>query len=672
MSTTTTTTATSIPAILAPGHLTKHLKVFLDRAGWRDKAKLITRYSQITSSDQPTATTGQDIDTDKKDQPQHDLSQYVAMALLPTGPFLDLTSASANCHAIQSLWDLTQEESPSQPSLSSIAWPAQLSDPALQRSIYFTHLNPSAFPTPKHLLAQTPLEKLQQSVSEFLLPYLQSWATTSALQEQQGQGERQDPEGGPKLTPDILQDLIASLPQKWEHYSDFTFLPPSAFLTGLWPAVLKRLVALDQAEQTALAAPDAGSGVNREEGIMARWEKLVQDALGSSHIARKAIIPVQDILRRPKIRPLAGDWKLHNRYKSWIEEGEGEEMDVGRSSNLLEHQEMSSELSSSKASNVFSTTRAGSGAESTGLYESTSAITSTSPENNTDVLPTPSNFQQTYWSSTCQNKVWYTWAPMFTMFSAGNITEKERVANSRPLFDAQDKVVVDLYAGIGYFALVYLVHAGAKVVHACEWNPWSVEGLVRGAGKNDISWKRYHGENVALNVNREGEASDQQQEQEQPFTTGHPTSRRLPSTTATATAKKQKPHGQLIVYPGDNAQWIAYFENTAHHVNLGLIPSAEPGWVLGVRALCPQEGGYLHVHHNIRVGEEETFRNYLLESLRDLFATWKKGSGEEEEGGKWSIDIRHMENVKSFAPLVFHYVLDVECRPPAFSSATLL
>jgi len=37
--------------------------------------------------------------------------------------------------------------------------------------------------------------------------------------------------------------------------------------------------------------------------------------------------------------------------------------------------------------------------------------------------------------------------------------------------------VVDLFAGIGYFTLPYLVHAGALHVHACEWNPAAVEAL---------------------------------------------------------------------------------------------------------------------------------------------------------------------------------------------------
>ncbi|KAG0217454.1 tRNA wybutosine-synthesizing protein 2 [Mortierella sp. NVP41] len=631
----------TIPAVLAPGHLTKHLKVFLDKAGWRDKAKLITRYSQITIT-----TTTSNKETPDQPTPQgerttldhdgYDLTQYMAMALLPVGPFSNI-----NDHILSSLWDLTQSSSSPTSDLSAIDWPTPLSDPSLQKTIFLAWLNPASFPTPKHLLVQTPLEKLQQSASEFLLPYLQSWATSSNEEE-------------PSLTPEILPELIASLPQKWEHYSDFTFLPPTAFLTAPWPAVLKRLVAMDQEQQQQQREKGHGSGGGG--GIMDQWEKLVQDALGSSHIARKAIIPVQDILRRPKIRPLAGDWKLHNRYKSWIEQDS--------ESNLLEHQDISG---NSNDGSISRTGNNNNSAESTGLYESTHNNTTTTTDK--DVLPTAENFDQTYWAETCQNQVWYRWSPMFTMFSAGNITEKERVAKSRPIFDARNKTVVDLYAGIGYFSLVYLIHAGARTVHACEWNPWSVEGLVRGAIRNEIPWKRYESAGVGVKV-EEGLEGNQH------FTTGQPTPRRppLPTTHTNSNTnnagKKQKEYGQLVVYPGDNAQWISYFENTAHHVNLGLIPSAEPGWVLAVRALCPLEGGYLHVHHNIRVGEEETFKTYLLRSLRDLFATWKKaprgvGSEQQQQQRGWSIEIRHTENVKSFAPLVFHYVVDVECRPPA-------
>ncbi|KAF9201451.1 hypothetical protein BGZ49_008305 [Haplosporangium sp. Z 27] len=500
----------------------------------------------------------------------------MAMALLPV-PEVSSLETTTN-HQRISLWSIRQD--PSSP-LASMEWPQSLSEPSIQKSIFLTWMHSDAFATPKHLLVQTPLEKLHQNIKDFLTPFLQSWAN-----------ESNDSSESEQLSLELLPQLIASIPQKWEHYSNFTLLPPTSFLTPPWPIVLKKLERLDQSQ-------------GYKNTIMARWERLIQEALNSSHIARKAIIPVQDVLRRPQIRPLTGDWKLHNQYKTWIEQDQG----------LLEHQDMGN---------------ADGGDES--------------KSNNIDTTaPTIENFSKAYWAETCQNHVWYRWAPMFTMFSAGNITEKERVAKSRPIFDARGKTVVDLYAGIGYFSLVYLVHAGAKTVHACEWNPWSVQGLLQGATKNEISYKVYRGRDI---VSTDQESPDQKDEQL--FELGN-----APKPTH---GKKPKEYGQLVVYPGDNAQWIDFFENQAHHVNLGLIPSAEPGWVLGVRALCPQEGGYLHVHHNIRVGEEETCKIYLLESLQGLFAKWKQDS-------LWQLDIRHIENVKSFAPMVYHYVIDIECRP---------
>ncbi|KAF9957512.1 tRNA methyltransferase tyw3 [Mortierella alpina] len=574
----------TIPVLLAPTHLTKHLKVFLDTAGWRDRARLITRYSQITESGA-------------------DLASYMAMALLPTGPFTAQPGPDAK--DMTSLWELLEGPAGRQ---SPQELPPALADPLTLKSIFVVYLAPTAFAAPKHLLVQTPLEKLHQGVCDFLTPFLQTWE----------QETHDAPSPDSQLVLDDLPRLLASLPQKWEHYSDFTLLPPSAFLTAPWPTVMKRLVLLDQ-EHARNNGP-----LNEDDRIMAKWERLIQDALQSSHIARKAIIPVSDILRRPTIRPLTGDWKLHNRYKSWIED------DL----HLLEHQEIDATIPGN--------------------------ISSCSTES---LQPSKDNFCQAYWAETCQNHVWYTWAPMFTMFSAGNITEKERVAKSRPIFDAKGKTVVDLYAGIGYFALVYLIHAGAKVVHACEWNPWSVEGLAQGASRNGIQWKKYLGNSGADNgTARSATASAAAEEAgSQGTVQAFETSPERPL----IPGKKPKAYGDLIIYPGDNAQWIDAFKNQAHHVNLGLIPSAEPGWVLGVRALCPREGGYLHVHHNIRVGEEESFKTYLLDSLRELFTIWKSSSATGTT--PWSIQIRHMENVKSFAPLVFHYVVDVECRPPTLA-----
>ena len=64
------------------------------------------------------------------------------------------------------------------------------------------------------------------------------------------------------------------------------------------------------------------------------------------------------------------------------------------------------------------------------------------------------------------NGVKYDFDVIKCMFSSGKISEKLQVAS----FDCTGETVVDLYAGIEYFTLPYLVHvhSGVSFVHACE------------------------------------------------------------------------------------------------------------------------------------------------------------------------------------------------------------
>ena len=78
------------------------------------------------------------------------------------------------------------------------------------------------------------------------------------------------------------------------------------------------------------------------------------------------------------------------------------------------------------------------------------------------------------WVEHIDNGIKYVFDVTKVMFSSGNITEKLRVAS----FRCKGETVLDLYAGIGYFTLPYLVHARAEVVHACEWNTDAVEALL--------------------------------------------------------------------------------------------------------------------------------------------------------------------------------------------------
>ncbi len=86
------------------------------------------------------------------------------------------------------------------------------------------------------------------------------------------------------------------------------------------------------------------------------------------------------------------------------------------------------------------------------------------------------------WVRRVENAIIYTWDVTRCMFSRGNISEKQRVAN----FQCENEVVCDLYAGIGYFVLPYLVHARARRVIACEWNPEAVVALRRNLELNGV------------------------------------------------------------------------------------------------------------------------------------------------------------------------------------------
>lgn len=100
------------------------------------------------------------------------------------------------------------------------------------------------------------------------------------------------------------------------------------------------------------------------------------------------------------------------------------------------------------------------------------------------------------WVTHTDNGIKYTFDVTKCMFSAGNITEKIRVGN----FDCRGQTVVDLYAGIGYFVLPYLVHSKAAMVYACEWNENAIQALKRNLTLNGVDKQCviYEGDNAKV------------------------------------------------------------------------------------------------------------------------------------------------------------------------------
>ncbi|XP_017674788.1 PREDICTED: tRNA wybutosine-synthesizing protein 2 homolog isoform X2 [Lepidothrix coronata] len=232
------------------------------------------------------------------------------------------------------------------------------------------------------------------------------------------------------------------------------------------------------------------------------------------------------------------------------------------------------------------------------------------------------------WVEHVDNGIRYTFDVTKCMFSPGNITEKMRVAS----LPCSGEVLVDLYAGIGYFTLPFLVHAGAAFVHACEWNVHAVEALRRALALNGVQ-DRCH------------------------------------------------------IHHGDSRQ--LELRDMADRVNLGLIPSSEEGWPVACRVLKKETGGVLHIHHNVETPPaptpvlpaewgspeaqhpmEDTGNKTVGARIRAEWQRWAETTATriqgllvELHGRPWHTRVLHIEAVKSYAPHVHHLVLDLECRP---------
>ncbi|XP_023607719.1 tRNA wybutosine-synthesizing protein 2 homolog [Myotis lucifugus] len=246
------------------------------------------------------------------------------------------------------------------------------------------------------------------------------------------------------------------------------------------------------------------------------------------------------------------------------------------------------------------------------------------------------------WVEHVDNGIRYTFDMTQCMFSFGNITEKLRVAS----LPCAGQVLVDLYAGIGYFTLPFLVHAGAAFVHACEWNPHAVVALKRNLEINGVA-------------------------------------------------------GRCQIHFGDNRK--LNLSSIADRVNLGLIPSSEEGWPIACRVLRKDAGGILHIHQNVEsfpgrnlqpsgnseMGKEDwpcpqqiisnqrengatgdSRRKVLSAAIKPEWHRWAESAEtrivtllQQVHGKPWKTHILHIQPVKSYAPHVDHIVLDLECRP---------
>ncbi|MEC7168581.1 MAG: hypothetical protein VXW14_06300, partial [Candidatus Thermoplasmatota archaeon] len=89
------------------------------------------------------------------------------------------------------------------------------------------------------------------------------------------------------------------------------------------------------------------------------------------------------------------------------------------------------------------------------------------------------------WVEVKDNGLVYGFDATKVMYSSGNVTERHRMAT----LQAEGDIIIDAYAGIGYYTMQLLVHANVDHVHACEINPNSIHALEWSAKKNNVDYK---------------------------------------------------------------------------------------------------------------------------------------------------------------------------------------
>jgi len=252
--------------------------------------------------------------------------------------------------------------------------------------------------------------------------------------------------------------------------------------------------------------------------------------------------------------------------------------------------------------------------------------------------PSSSDFSSAFWVSTKQNGIHQTWAPRYTMFSAGNVTEKARILTMPSVIDATQVgnadsrgwTAVDLFAGIGYFSFSY-AKAGATKVLGWDLNPWSIEGLAKGAKMN--KW-------VCRVFDFEADEPLAQQQNE------------------SVLQAAQDDEVRLLVFRETNEKAsgrIALLRSSIppiRHVNCGTLPTIAEAWKTAAEALDPRLGGRVHLHETVPQAEMqqrgEHYCSLLLKYTQSLF-----------QDAMVHVHLEHIEVVKSIGPRLFHVVFDI-------------
>lgn len=316
------------------------------------------------------------------------------------------------------------------------------------------------------------------------------------------------------------------------------------------------------------------------------------------------------------------------------------------------------------------------------------------------------------WVQTTQNGIKQTWAPAHTMFSRGNIKEKARILNIATKTVAEYSpagsrknpnlsfrhwprpVALDMYAGIGYFTFSYL-KAGFGTVLCWELNPWSIQGLVKGAKLNKWNPQQFVFQSETSSLENKQVPIPQNNDSELQkmanflYSTKDAAKNTSPKNTKTTQASK------VLVFQEDNIKSIQRLADSLAllqsqklhtpdfydypppimHINMGLLPSTNLAWptVSQIARFSSSQTVTLHVHANLSPKEMDPWCQSTcieFQALMDSFTKEIRNSGvdgyvmykgcETAHDGDGHLDVSykvkfiHLEKIKTYAPGVWH------------------
>ncbi|KAI8634461.1 hypothetical protein F5Y19DRAFT_470647 [Xylariaceae sp. FL1651] len=433
-------------------------------------------------------------------------------------------------------------------------------------------------------------------------------------------------------------DLIAQAPKRWTVYGVLVLLPAGSFTSQTWRNVLD-LVAKSPPSRM-IGDNQKRNDSNENTGATTSLWMMILDEISRLSIAKLTHLAANEGI------------PLHSNIRSDGTEGSENILRSPSSLRMLHGDFGPSALSTSTSESNTVHPEANGGAIQTGKV-------------------TEDDFTRAFWVSTKQNGITQTWAPRWTMFSRGNIKEKARLLNFHnvcgmeinsghllhreiPVKQRRDAIAVDLYAGIGYFAFCYAA-LGFRVL-CWELNPWSVEGLRRGAKANGWSVR------VISSVDERNSEEEERMMREvlgsnetivvfqEDNTRAASRIKQLAELTRECDAQSEREQDKDQDHVGLQISNIL-------HVNCGLLPTSEGSWNTAWDIARESKQTWLHIHENVGAldidAKKEEIQQWFVHRAR---------SRDEEAGTETDVCVEHVEQVKTFAPGVWHCVFDLSSK----------